>query len=125
MDGETFPEWLKRQLLRREWTQADLARRLETSPGIVSHWIRGERVPSPESCERLAEAFARDVDEVLTRAGHRPEIEPLQPDDSKQEFRAMISRLEMTPDKEVALRGLLRAWLEADAQARQAKEDGR
>lgn len=73
MMSETFGAWLRRQLKRRQMRQADLARRLETSSGVVSHWARDTRVPEPESCQGIADALGLSVDEVLTAAGHRTE----------------------------------------------------
>lgn len=120
---QTFGNWFRQQLERREWSQQDFSRKAKLSPSTVSDWARGQKIPDPSSIDVIADVFGIDVDEVLTRAGHRPQVEPFDPDDPKREFRAMISRLEMTEEKEVALRALLRAWLTADAHARQAKED--
>jgi transcriptional regulator with XRE-family HTH domain len=69
---ESFHAWLRRQLQRRDWSQADLARRMNAATGAVSNWVRGERIPNPQSCERLADVLGEDPDFVLTLAGHRP-----------------------------------------------------
>lgn len=66
--------WLKRQLDRREWTAADLARALDVGTGTVSKWTSG-RPPAPAYAARLADLFGVDVDEVLTLAGRRPKVE--------------------------------------------------
>lgn len=68
----TFGSWLESQLVRREMSQSDLARKLETSTSTVSNWVNGQRIPSPESCDKLADVFGVSVDEVLGVAGHRP-----------------------------------------------------
>ena len=68
----TFPAWLRRELKQRDWTQAYFARRVGTSSGVVSHWARGTRVPSPDSCDLIADALGADLDYVLTLVGHRP-----------------------------------------------------
>lgn len=70
----SFGAWLESQLLRREWNQSDLARRIDVRPSVVSRWIRNERVPSPASVGRIADVLMVDVDDVLTRAGHRPAL---------------------------------------------------
>lgn len=70
----SFGAWLEAQLLRREWNQSDLARRVGVRPAVVSRWIRNERVPSPASADRIADALTLETDEVLTRAGHRPDL---------------------------------------------------
>lgn len=72
--SESFSAWLQRQLDRREWSQADFARRAKVSTGLVSNWLAGERRPNPSSCDRIADVFLVDVDEVLAIAGHRPRL---------------------------------------------------
>lgn len=72
MKHETFGVWLARQLRRREWTQADLARHTGISSGRISEWVRGTRLPNSESAIRLADALHEDADYVLALSGHRP-----------------------------------------------------
>lgn len=72
MKQETFGVWLGRQLVRREWTQADLARRTGISSGRISEWVRGTRLPNSESAVRLADALHENPDYVLALTGHRP-----------------------------------------------------
>ncbi len=89
----TFGTWLKRQLMRQEgMNQSDLARKVGTSPGLVSDWLRDVRIPSPESCDKIADALGLDIDEVLVRAGHRP---PLVHDDNPllRELSAVVRQL--------------------------------
>ena len=40
-------------LRRKKMKQADLARSLETVPGNVARWVKGEGVPSYELCAKL------------------------------------------------------------------------
>jgi transcriptional regulator with XRE-family HTH domain len=68
---ESLPKWLQGQLDRREWSQADFARKLGVSTGLVSNWFTGVRRPNPESCARIADVLFADRDEVLAIAGHR------------------------------------------------------
>jgi|GEM_PF-2522505 len=121
VNDEEFRHWLKRQLRRREWSQSEFARRLGTAPGVVSHWVRGDRVPDPASCDRIADVLGVDVDLVLTLAGHRPAVEPLAPDDERRELLGYLKRLQLTPDRVTALRGVLRGWLEADLRERERR----
>jgi transcriptional regulator with XRE-family HTH domain len=72
MQQESFGVWLARQLRRREWTQADLARQTGISSGRISEWVRGTRLPNSESAIRLADALHEDADHVLALSGHRP-----------------------------------------------------
>lgn len=106
MSGDTFSAWLRRQLQRREWTESDLARRMSTTPSVVNRWARGERVPSPQSCESLADVLLIDVNEVLERAGHKPREIELPPGDPRRTIIALIRQLD--PDDPVT-----RFWLES------------
>lgn len=74
MPVNDFGAWLQWQLDRREWTQSDFARKAGVSTGLVSNWIGGARRPTPASVDKIADALMLDVDEVLTRAGHRPAL---------------------------------------------------
>jgi transcriptional regulator with XRE-family HTH domain len=92
-----FGRWLQRQLDRREWTQADFARKVNLSTGTVNHWITAKRIPDPPSCDRIADALFLDVQDVLRHAGHLSET----PDDSEhvRELIAMIRRVDWTPER--------------------------
>ena len=72
MSGMRFGPWLDTQLRERGMTQAELARKMETSTGAVSSWIHGKRHPTPASCRGIAGILRLPVDEVLEAAGHRP-----------------------------------------------------
>lgn len=76
MSGNNTPfgEWLLQQLERRDWTQADFARLSHLSNTNISRWINNERVPSSQSCLRIAKVFDMNEDLVLSLAGHK---EPL------------------------------------------------
>lgn len=74
MSDERFGRWLARQLEQRELSAAEFARRIGSSPGVVSHWIRGARVPSPTSLVKIADVLDVDVDRLLVIAGHRPAV---------------------------------------------------
>lgn len=82
----TFGAWLESQLLRREWSRSDFARRLGTRPATVSRWILGVRTPDPESCEKIADVLFVDVDEVLAIAGHRPRL----PQDELERWQSVL-----------------------------------
>lgn len=105
MIAEDFGKWLKRQLHRREWSQARLAREAGVSPTAVSHWITGKKLPDAESCDKIAEAFFLSRDEVLSRAGLRP----VEHDDSEtvRELIALVRRIHWTPDRVNSARGML------------------
>jgi transcriptional regulator with XRE-family HTH domain len=113
-----FSGWVRQQLRRRQWNDAELARRLDMPSGTISRWLRGERQPSTRSCDLIADVFGVDVDLVLTLAGHRPQPGVAQPDDPRTELIAMLNRVQLTPDRLAGLEGTLRAWIEIDRAAR-------
>jgi transcriptional regulator with XRE-family HTH domain len=98
--------WIKRQLARRQWAAVDLARHTGLSTGAISEWTTGKRVPSTQSCLRLADAFGVDVDTVLAIAGHR--LAPLPPEDPKAELIALIRRADLSPEMLAAITTLVR-----------------
>jgi transcriptional regulator with XRE-family HTH domain len=98
--------WIKRQLARHEWAAVDLSRRTGISTGAISEWMTGKRVPSPQSCLRLADAFGVDADTVLAIAGHR--LAPVPPEDPKANLIAMISRADLSPEILAAITNMVR-----------------
>jgi len=116
--SDQFSAWVRQQLRRRQWNDAELARQLDMPSGTVSRWMRGERQPSTRSCDLIADVFGVDVDLVLTLAGHRPQPGVAQPDDPRTELIAMLNRVQLTPDRLAGLEGTLRAWLEIDRATR-------
>jgi transcriptional regulator with XRE-family HTH domain len=105
MNTAEFGRWLQRQLDRREWKQADFARRVSLSTGTVSHWITGKRIPDPPSCDLIADALGIDVTDVLRRAGHLPVVS----DDPEhvRELTALLRRVEWTPERLRFVRNVL------------------
>lgn len=96
MRGNLFGPWLQSQLRRREMNQSELARKLETSSSAVSGWVRQGRVPTPESCDKIADALGIPVDEVLMAAGHRPRGL----DEWDEDVREVASLMQRLPDNE-------------------------
>lgn len=113
-----FAEWFLRQLKRRVWGQADFFRESGVPKATVNSWCLGTRLPNPRRCKVIADVFGLDLDEVLMRAGHRPPLEPLLADDPRLEIIAMTKRVQLTPDREITLRSLLRTYLEHDPRER-------
>src|SRR5918998_1604879 len=116
--SDRFSAWVRQQLRRRQWNDAELARQLGMPSGTISRWLRGERQPSTRSCDLIADVFGVDVDLVLTLAGHRPQPSVAQPDDTRAELIALLKRVQLTPDRLAGLEGTLRAWIEIDRSAR-------
>lgn len=72
MSQVDFPSWLQAQLDERDWRATDLARRANMSNAAVSRFLRGERVPDPDSLKSIARAFKLPVDQVYRAAGILP-----------------------------------------------------
>ena len=67
--GNTFSEWLVKQIEIRGWSQSELARRANTTSTTVSRIIHHERLPGIEFCRGVARAFGMAEIEVLRVAG--------------------------------------------------------
>jgi transcriptional regulator with XRE-family HTH domain len=72
----TFWEWLNQQLIRRQWSLADLSRETGIERRRLREWARGKRRPSADSCDTLAAACTTDPNLVRRLAGRslKPEI---------------------------------------------------
>jgi transcriptional regulator with XRE-family HTH domain len=121
MSRHEFAVWLQRQLQRREMTQADFARRLNTSSGVVNRWIREERTPSPANCDLIADVLHVDRDEVLALAGHRPLDLELAPDDPRRDLKALIDRVAWDEERVDTVRGMLGRWYDHDQNKKRKK----
>jgi transcriptional regulator with XRE-family HTH domain len=106
--------WLERQLASREWRQADLARGLGISTGMVSNWLTGQRRVSPYYCERIAALFGADVDYLLALAGHRPMVLSTDPDDPVEQLVTKLRRLRLTEARFDTLSDVLDGMLTRD-----------
>ena len=116
-----FGLWFKRQLRLRRWTQADFAHEFRFSAAGVSRWITGERIPTPESCERIAEAFGVEIDLVLTQARHRPAVEPIDPDDPVVGIIGLVKRVEWNDERLAGMRAALTVYQEIDRKKRECE----
>lgn len=106
--------WLERQLAARDWRQADLARGLGISTGMVSNWLTGQRRVSPYYCERIAALFGADVDYLLALAGHRPMVLSTDPDDPTEQLITKLRRIRLTDDRFDTLSDVLDGMLTRD-----------
>ena len=106
--------WLERQLAARDWRQADLARGLGISTGMVSNWLTGQRRVSPYYCERIAALFGADVDYLLALAGHRPMVLSTDSDDPTEQLITKLRRIRLTEDRFDTLSDVLEGMLTRD-----------
>jgi len=90
---QRFARYLVAQMEDARMSQTALAERMGVTQPMISAWARGEKRPSPANCDRLAEALALDVDEVLTQAGYRPRLGT----DDEPELKNILEMLRKVP----------------------------
>lgn len=109
MDGAnpeaSYGAWMREEMRRREWRQADFARATEIDVSMVSRWLQGRR-PDPASLERVAEALGVDLDTLLTLAGHRPRT-PRDDDPRVAALVAKVRQITWTPERYLIVDAML------------------
>ena len=79
--GETtIVSFLTKLMKRRKLLPSQLAKALGVSHPTVGRWLTGEDVPNTASCHKLAVYSNTPVVEILSMAGHLPEIAEVPPD---------------------------------------------
>ena len=102
-----FGEWLEAELDDRGLSQSAFARRISSDAGTVSHWVHGRRMPSPESCRKLADALNVNRDSLLALAGHRAMEDTPDPLAPELALMAKIKRIRWTDTQVQLVGGLL------------------
>lgn len=74
MSNADFKNIIKKLRLERDYTQPELAKLLNISKSTVAMWESGERFPSPELCESIADLFNVDMDYLYGRTSIRKKI---------------------------------------------------
>ena len=64
--NEIFSENLRNQLYLKRWSQADLARRMNTSEASVSKWCLGSAVPRPKKIDQICMLLGCTVEDLTT-----------------------------------------------------------
>lgn len=72
--NNTFGEWLASEVVLRDWTQADLARKSGLNRAVISKLLSDKSDPSPETCKALAKALKKPIEEIYRVAGLLPPI---------------------------------------------------
>jgi transcriptional regulator with XRE-family HTH domain len=83
----TFAEWLMFEAVRRNWSQADLARKSGLNRAVISKILSDKSDPSPESCKALAKALDTPIEEIYRAAGLLP------PKSAKDDLVELITHL--------------------------------
>jgi transcriptional regulator with XRE-family HTH domain len=71
-DREKFSSWLQSELKKREWSQADLARKSGVSTGQIARVMDNTRGVGPESLVQIARALSIPPVHVFEMAGILP-----------------------------------------------------
>lgn len=88
----------------------------------MGHWVRGTRVPSPDSCDRIADVLGVDVNVVMILAGHLPPDPELRPDDPTQNIIALVKRVRWMSERVWIIERSLRGYIEFDREQRKGDQ---
>lgn len=72
----SFINWLNNLLAEKGWTQAELSKRAQISPAMISSVLSGSRDPGMNFCNSVATALKLPPEEVYRVAGLLPEEPP-------------------------------------------------
>jgi len=75
MSVVNFVDWLQNELNKRNWSQADLARRSGVAPGTISRIMNNSRGVGPELLNLIAIGLRLPPEQVFRAAGLLPEQE--------------------------------------------------
>lgn len=121
-DASRFTAWMRREMRRREWIAADVARAMDINPGQISQWLNGKKQPSTHNARRLADLFAVDADTMLALTGHRPD--DTAPDDETERLVSLLRRVDLVKDRRGdAVDRLLLGWYADDQADRQGRSE--
>ena len=86
-------------LRRKNMSQADLSKALDTTPGNVNRWAKGDGVPSYDLCKKLlelgmtiGELFGIELSEMAPPTGDGASLEGMA-NASDPEFNAKVERI--------------------------------
>lgn len=119
-DPSRFIAWMRREMRRREWIAADVARAMDINPGQISQWLNGKKQPSTHNARRLADLFAVDSDTMLALTGHRSDATA--PDDETERLVSLLRSVDLARDhRGDLLSRMLLGWSAEDRADRQGR----
>lgn len=81
----------------------------------MSAYINGHRVPDPDTCDKIADVLSIDLDLVLWQAGHRPNIDVIDPDDPATTIISLAKRVDWSKGERFEwVEGFMRQWINVD-----------
>jgi ATP-dependent Clp protease ATP-binding subunit ClpA len=110
----TLWEWTNQQLIRRQWSLADLARESGIRRASLRSWVQDTGRPSPKSCDVLAAAVAADPNLVRRLAGHPPTAHKAARRGGAPEIHALVDQIAWTEERATRIAALLRALIDGD-----------
>src|SRR5512145_1195907 len=117
MNNLEFSQWLRKQLIDKKFSQADLSRKSGISEAHISRAISGSSV-GEEFCRAIARALGYPAETVFRAAGLLP---PIPPEDAEWEiWRDKLSKLD--PEVRARFRRQLEAELEYEEEQRKLRE---
>lgn len=105
---EEFANWLRGELEKRQWDQAELVRRSRLDSSQVSRFLSGERKAGAAASMKLARALHLPPEEVFRQAGLLPKTRMVSPEADELLF--LFN--ELTPSDQARLLAIARTLLE-------------
>jgi transcriptional regulator with XRE-family HTH domain len=116
-----FAQWFAARLAALPMTVPEFRHKSGFSSSTVSQWLNAKRVPSPASCDVIADVLHVDRDKVLALAGHRPPDVELAPDDPIADLNAMLRRIAWDDERIATIRAIIGQWYDRDLIERKKK----
>lgn len=92
---DRFLEWLKKELIRRGWSQRELARHSDITHAYISDVMRGDKPLTVNFCFSVANALNEPVWKLLMMAGFVEDVPPEVKED--QELRLLMKIFNSLP----------------------------
>lgn len=70
-----LPELIRHRRVELDWSQGDLAKRLDVGQQTISRWEAGEAIPRPRTVRKIAMTLGLDAATLLLEAGYLTEEE--------------------------------------------------
>lgn len=118
MDKIEFPQWLRQELEKREWSQVDLSRKTGISNAQVTRILSGERGFGVEALVAISNALNISPITIIRKAGLLPPgpddkinfedwqylLEKMTPEEREEFWRFGQMKIEMRQEKEKTAR---------------------
>ena len=116
---QKFKEWLLKEMGKREWSQADLARYADLNRAVINKLLNGHSsAPRPSTLISIARALKLPAEKVFRTAGLLPEV-----DESEEFLEEALHNLNQIQDpkrKSTAL-SLIKALLNEENEEKKQK----